>query len=370
MKAMGTPSALDVFDGIPDPRSSRNQLHLLSEIIFLTIAAVVSGANTWVEVETFGDQKLDWLRKFGKYPSGIPSHDTLGRVFALMDPDKLENSFERWIGELAKIVGGEVISIDGKTLRGSYDKYSKKSAIHMVSAWAGSNRIVVGQRKTEAKSNEITAIPALLPLLALAGCTVTIDAMGCQKDIVSLIRKENADYMIAVKGNQPELFEQVKRSFDLLKPDLIHEQTESGHGRVEVRKCEAITDLKWIECKGEWKNLFAVVRITSTRHLKLEGTTTTDTRYYLTSSKEEAKKLNEFIRSHWGIENSLHWILDVVFCEDKARNRNGNSDRNLSVIRRIALNMIKRENATKGSTNTKRQIAALNDNYREILLQV
>lgn len=370
MEATEKNSPLIAFAGITDPRSWRNQDHSLSDIIFLTIAAVVSGANAWTEIENFGHQKLAWLRKFGSFRNGIPSHDTLGRVFAAMNPDELERAFERWVADLARIVGGEVVSIDGKTLRGSYDRYSGKAAIHMVSAWAGSNRIVLGQNKTEAKSNEITAIPALLVLLALKGSIVTIDAMGCQKDIVAQIRKQEADYMITVKENQPSLFEQIERSFNCLKPSSVDEQTDAGHGRVETRKCELINDLKWIECKDDWKDLASVVRLTRTRYVKLDDTTSVETRYYIASSKQDAKTLNKVAKAHWAIENNLHWVLDVVFSEDAARNRVGYSDQNFSIIRRIALNMIKKETDSKGSINIKRQRSALNDDYREIVLGV
>lgn len=361
---------LDAFDGLTDERSLRNRLHSLPDIIFLTICAVVSGADSWTEVENFGETKLDWLRRYVPLANGIPSHDTLGRVFAMIDPDEFGQCFQRWVSGLAGSVGGEVVSIDGKTLRGSHDQYSGKEAIHMVSAWAGSSRIVLGQVKTEAKSNEITAIPSLLSMLVLAGCIVTIDAMGCQREIVTQIRERKADYMIAVKANQPTLLQGIVRSFDLLKPDLVGEEVDCGHGRVETRRCEAITDLRWVENRDDWKDLAAVVRITRTRHLKLEGKTTTETAYYIASFKENPGRLNNAARMHWGVENSLHWVLDVVFSEDGARNRDGDSDYNMAIIRRIALNMVKADDTKKASIKIKRQTAAMNDQYRAHLVGV
>jgi predicted transposase YbfD/YdcC len=361
---------MEVFDGLCDERSQRNQLHALPDIIFLTICAVVSGADAWTEVENFGETKLDWLRKYVPLANGIPSHDTLGRVFAMIDPLEFERCFSRWVSGIARTVGGEVISIDGKTLRGSHDRHSGKGAIHMVSAWANSNRIVLGQVKTSEKSNEITAIPSLLATLVLAGCLVTIDAMGCQRDIVAQIREQKADYLITVKANQPSLLQGICRSFDLLKPDLRDEEVDSGYGRVETRRCEVITDLRWIENKADWKGLAAVVRVTRTRYIKLDGSTSTDTAYLITSSSADAKTINNAARMHWGVENSLHWVMDVVFSEDDARNRQGDSDHNMAIIRRIALNMIKTDSSRKASIKIKRHSAAMDDHYRAILIGI
>lgn len=360
--------SLEAFEGLTDERSRRNLLHGLSDIIFLTICAVVSGADGWTEVENFGHTKLGWLRRFVGLKNGIPSHDTLGRVFGMIRPEEFESCFGLWVANLADLTGSQVIAIDGKTLRGSYDTLSGKSAIHMVSAWASANRIVMGQVATAEKSNEITAIPLLLSALAIAGCVVTIDAMGCQKEIVSTIRKGGADYLIAVKGNQPGLLEGIQRSFNLLKTNEVAIQIDQGHGRVETRRCELITDLQWMETGQEWEGLKTLVRITSTRHDKLNGATTEETRHYISSLKWSAEDINNAVRAHWGIENSLHYVLDVTFSEDAARNRQRNSDHNLAVVRRIALNLLKLETSKKASIKIKRQSAAMDDVYREQII--
>lgn len=361
---------LENFFGLPDPRSDRNQHHPLSSIVFLTISAVICGADNWVEVSRFGEYKLEWLQQYISLPYGIPSHDTIGRFYAALTPEQFEECFIRWVDFSSVKTNGEVIAIDGKTVRGSYDRASDKSAIHLVSAWANSSGIVIGQVKTNQKSNEITAIPALLQLLMVEGCIITIDAMGCQKDIVKEIRDQKADYLIAVKTNQPTLHEQIIRSFNVLTPDGVDIENTADHGRIETRKCEVIRDLKWIEVKDQWKDLQAIVRITSQRTQKSTGETTEQTRFYITSLKEEASSINHAVRAHWSIENNLHWCLDMIFNEDYARNRMGASDRNLSTLRKIALNMIKSEKSTKSSLAVKRKQAAWNNMYLQKVLKV
>ena len=361
--------SLGPFSDLPDPRSDRNQLHPLKSIIFLTICGVICGADTWVEIEYFGKLKRDWLERYVNFPHGIPSHDTLGRVFALLSPDHFEKSFIRWMTDVRTKTDGEVIAIDGKRLRGSYDNNSNKAAIHMVSAWASENSMVIGQLKTEDKSNEITAIPSLLELLDIKGCLVSIDAMGCQREIARVIIEQKGDYLLSVKENQPTLYHQIEKSFEVLEVEDSDEQIDSGHGRVEQRKCEVISNLRWIEVAGEWTGLTSIARITRKRFVKSEGEQSQEIAYYISSSNQGAEKLNTSVRTHWQIENQLHWVLDVAFLEDAARNRIGHSDENMSVIRRIALNLLKMETSKKIGIKAKRKAAGWDSDYLEKVLQ-
>jgi len=269
-----------------------------------------------------------------KLPEGIPSHDTFNRVFSLLDPEKLGECFLQWTRAVFRLTKGEVVNIDGKTLCGSRDR-GKKSIVHMVSAWAGMNNIVLGQLKVADKSNEITAIPELLKMLVLKGCIVTIDAMGCQKDIASQIIDSEADYILALKGNQGNLQQQTEDSFRFLQVKSVSEETDAGHGRVECRTCSVIDDLSMIEQREQWKNLQCLIKIDAERYFKATGKTETETRFYISSLPADASLLNKSIRSHWGIENSLHWILDVAFNEDSSRKRAGYAAQNFSVLNRI-----------------------------------
>jgi predicted transposase YbfD/YdcC len=355
-------SPIDYFMQAKDPRVERRKEHLLEDIIFITIAAVICGAETWNDIEAYGKQKKEWLRCYLKLPNGIPSHDTFNRVFAAIDPLEFETSFLRWIKAVAELTHGEVVSIDGKTIRGS-KKTGAKSAIHMVSAWANANQLALGQVKVDDKSNEITAIPKLLEVLALKGCIVTIDAMGCQTAIVDKIVNKQADYVIAVKGNQGLLEEGIKDTVRFCKPFSVWGDTDVGHGRVETRKCFIYTDFSHIENLHQWNNLHGVVKIESTRYIKATGIQQTENRFYITSMEPHAEKIARSIRSHWGIENNLHWILDVAFHEDQSRKREGYAAQNFAMINRIALNLINNKQDNKRSVKGKRLDAGWNNDY-------
>lgn len=361
-------SPINYFTELKDPRIERRKLHLLEDIIVLTIAAVICGADGWTEVEEYGKTKEQWLRSILKLPNGIPSHDTLGDFFARIKTEDFERCFIQWISAVSNITEGEIIAIDGKTLRSSYDKRNKKAAIHMVSAWASQNNIVLGQLKTAEKSNEITAIPQLLEVLCIKGCIVTIDAMGCQTKIAEKIIEKEGDYMLALKGNQGELHEHVITSFERINPKDTHEKTEKDHGRIETRRCTIIDDLRWIEQWQAWKNLHTLIKIESTR--TLDNKTTTENRYYISSLNTDAKNISEAIRKHWGIENSLHWILDVAYREDDCRMRNGCSAENFSTVRRISLNLLKNEKNLNKGIATKRLKAGWDNDYLKTVLKI
>lgn len=352
---------LQYLSSMKDPRIDRKKLHLLDDIVFITIAAVISGAEGWNEVEAYGKAKKDWLETILELPNGIPSHDTFNRFFSALDPQEFENCFLTWIKSIAVKYPGDVISIDGKTIRGSRGS-GFKSATHIVSAWSEKNQLTLGQIKTEVKSNEITAIPELLDALMLEGNIVTIDAMGCQRDIARKIRSKKADYILAVKENQPDLFEDIKDSFKMLNPDDFYEDVDCDHGRVETRRCYVIRDLSLLEKKGAWISLNSIIKIESERFIKATKKTQHETRYYISSLKTDANNIGHSIRSHWAIENKLHWILDVAFNEDYSRKRVGNSAQNFSIINRIALNLLK-NNQTKLGIHGKRLLAGWSHEY-------
>ena len=362
-------SPLYYFSDLKDPRIDRTKDHLLEDIIVIAILSVICGAETWNDMEDFGNEKLNWLQTFLQLPEGIPSHDTFNRVFSLLDPQHLEDAFIQWTRSVARLTDGEVVNIDGKTICGSRDQH-KKRIVHMVSAWANVNNIVLGQLKVDDKSNEITAIPELLKLLVLKGCIVTIDAMGCQKEIASAIIDQDANYILALKGNQGNLLEQTEDSFRFLDVASVNEETDAGHGRVERRVCTVVNDLSMIEKKEQWEGLKSLVRIEAERYIKSSGKTETETRYYISSLPADAALLNKSIRSHWGIENKLHWSLDVAFNEDNSRKRAGHAAQNFSVLNRIALNLLKNETTTKRGVKGKRLKAAWSNSYLEKILKI
>jgi predicted transposase YbfD/YdcC len=304
-------------------------------------------------MEEFGHAKEEWLRSFLLLPNGIPSHDTFNRVFSALNPEELENCFVEWTRSVADLCEHEVIAIDGKCMCGTRDS-GNKSIVHMVSAWADQNHIVLGQVKVDEKSNEITAIPRLLDLLVIKGCIVTIDAMGCQKDIAAKIIEKEANYLLALKGNQGNLLEQEEDPFRFLSVADADEQLDSGHGRVETRRCSVISDLSMIEAKKEWVDLRSLVKIESERYIKSTGKTEKETRLYISSLPADAKLINRSVRAHWGVENSLHWVLDVGFNEDAGRKRTGFAAQNYSLISRIALNLLKNDKTTKVGVRGKR----------------
>ena len=353
---------ISYFSSLKDPRVARTRDHLLEDIIFITIAAVICGAETWNAIEDYGKAKIAWLRQYLQLPNGIPSHDTFNRFFSALNPQEFEKAFLSWVKDVCELAKGEIVSIDGKTLCGSLEKGCKR-AVHIVSAWANANQLSLGQIKVDEKSNEITAIPRLLEVLTLKGCIITIDAMGCQRDIASKIIEKEADYILAVKGNQGLLEENVKDTVRFTTPTSQWTEDDFGHGRIEKRICSVYHDLSLIENLAAWQSLFAVIKIDSYRYIKCTGKEESETRYYITSSDGSAEKLGKAIRSHWGIENKLHWQLDVSFREDQSRKREGYAAQNFSMINRIALNLIKHEQSTKRSVKGKRLTAGWNNDY-------
>lgn len=358
------------FATLEDPRDARGKDHLLIDIITITICAVICGAESWVDIELYGQSKRAWLGTFLKLPHGIPSHDTFARVFARLDPEAMQQCFLSWIRAISALSAGEVVAIDGKKLRHSYDSTNGKGAIHMVSAWASENRLVLGQQKVNEKSNEITAIPALLQVLALEGCIVTIDAMGTQKEIATTMIERGADYILALKGNQSGLFEEVPWLFEQAQalpfqdvaPDFA-QTIDKGHGRIELRRCWALAgaELDYLVQKPQWRGLNSVVMLQRERRIK--GQTSRETHYYISSLDPNAAKILAAIRTHWTVENHLHWVLDVAFDEDACRIRKDHAPQNFSLLRHIALNLLGQDETTKAGIAAKRKKAGWDDDY-------
>lgn len=361
-------SPMSYFSNISDPRLERTKAHLLEDILFITISAVICGAESWNDIEAYGRAKEEWLKEHLRLPNGIPSHDTINRVMSMLSPDELEKSFLNWIKDVAELEEGEVISIDGKSIRGS-NGIDPHSAVHMVSAWAHNHQLCLGQIKVDQKSNEITAIPKLLKTLDLEGCVVTLDAMGSQRKIAQEIISQKADYILAVKKNQKELWENVTASVKLLTPDSESKNVEAGHGRIESRICRTYNDLSLIRREWDWPGLKSLVEIQSHRHHKKTGKEETETRYYITSVKASSEEIGIKVRQHWAIENSLHWSLDVSFGEDASRKREGNAAENYSRILRIGLNLLKNDGNKKRSLRGKRLDAGWNNDYLFKLLK-
>jgi predicted transposase YbfD/YdcC len=367
MEKPPTVALLDHVATVPDPRIARHRWHKLSDILVIAVCAVLCGAESYPAIEDFGQEREAWLRQFLELPEGIPSHDTFNRVLRLLDPVEFQACFLRWMQAVAEVTAGEVVAIDGKALRRSFAKGTGKRAIHMVSAWASENGVVLGQRKVDTKSNEITAIPELLDLLALKGCIVTIDAMGCQRTIAQKIVEHGADYVLALKGNQPTLEQAVERFF-VTGPKAeahrtqseYHEQTEQGHGRVETRCAWISADLEAELRAAEWPGLQSIGMVEATR--TLGGKTSVEPRFYLSGLPPEAPQFAQAVRNHWGIENQLHWSLDVTFREDQSRLRMGHGAENFAVLRHIALNLLRQEPSAK-SLPRKRLACALNPDY-------
>lgn len=352
-----------IFSQIDDPRSDINKLHKLEDILLIGIISVICAAETWKDMESYAKAKEDFLRNYLDLPNGIPSDDTFNRVFSSIDSEQFEACFMEWVSLIVNLTDGEVIPIDGKTIRGAKSG-GKKSPFHMVSAWATRNNMVLGQVKVSEKSNEITAIPRLLELITIKGCTVTIDAMGCQQDIAKKIIEQQADYILAVKENQKELFENIVDEFKFAK-DIQTDTTEDvDHGRIETRKCSVISDFQFIENQEKWAGLKCVIKVESTREFKnSDKPTETATRYYICSKLATAKELQKAIRLHWSIENKLHWVLDVAFGEDASRKREGNAAQNFSILSKIALNLLKNETSAKNGIKGKRLKAAYDNDY-------
>jgi predicted transposase YbfD/YdcC len=360
------------FEDLDDPRED-NRWHKLIDIVTITIAASICGADKWDDVEIFGIAKEAWLRSFLELPHGIPGSETYRRLFIRLDPDEFNKRFFSWVAAINPRQPKDAIAIDGKTLCGSYDTAKNISAIHMVSAYACKTGITLGQIKVDDKSNEITAIPILLDQLDIEGCTITIDAMGTQKKIAEKIINEGGDYILALKGNHEILHQDVADFFGGASskelgnnPFDYHKTFAKDHGRIESREYWTTDDIAWLTQKTEWKNLRTIVMVRSER--SIGDKTTNETSFYISSLPSNAKAIGEAIRGHWGIENSLHWILDVAFREDDCRKRRDNSPQNFAVLRHITLNLLKTETTCKRSIAGKRLLAGWDNSYLEKVL--
>lgn len=363
MLAKPTPSIIHHFSNIKDPRVNRQKKHRLQDIFFISICATICGADNWVAIEQFGLAKEAWFTELLGLEHGIPSHDTFGEVYGAIDTEQFSVCFSRWVADLANITEGEVIAIDGKCLRRSIDKASKKAAIYMVSAWAQHNNLVLGQVKVDDKSNEITAIPKLLSRLDIAGAVITIDAMGCQKKIAEQIKQQGGDYVFSLKGNQGNLHDDVETFFtSSLSPAVASVSYEGEHGRIETRSIRATADIAWLQERHDWKSLQSIIAVTAKR--ETDHKVTEETRYFISSlDVNDPMRLERVVRAHWSIENNLHWVLDVAFDEDCNRTRKGHSAANLAVIRHIALNLIKTEKTSKVGIKIKRLKAGWDNDY-------
>lgn len=363
------------FADLPDPRVSRTQKHLLKDILVIAVLAAIAGAQGWEDIENYGISKQQWLEEFLELPNGIPSDDTFRRVFERINPEALEQSVVKWLQQLLGSTESEIIPIDGKSLRGSYDRNQGIKALHLVTAWASEQRLVLGQVKVEDHSNEITAIPALLELLDISGAIITIDAMGTQTDIVEQIRHKQADYVLALKGNHPTLYAQVKNWFEMAQTHHFEgiqvsydQRLEKGHHRLEKRQVWAVP----LEAFGglyqqeQWLGLKTIVMVERVRHLW--NKMTRQVQFYLTSLPADAQRLGRAIRQHWGIENQVHWTLDVTFGEDQCRIRSFHSPRNFALLRRVALNALNQEKTIKRSLQQKSKRAAMNNDYMVTVL--
>lgn len=359
------------FAELPDPRSERNQEHPFMSILIIALCGTICGADNWVEIEAYGKAKVAWLQTIIPLPNGIPSHDTFGRVFRMIDPEAFQACFLQWVQQVSQVTEGELVAIDGKQLRGSKDVPAGKEGLYLVSAWAGQQRLVLGQRKVDAHSNEITAIPALLDLLALNGCIVTLDAMGCQTEIAQKILEREADYVLAVKRNQGKLYEDIVDLFAGFEECDFHEveydYTETvnkDHGRLEIRRCWVVTHpdyLAYLRRHHVWPQLKSLVRIVAER--RLNGTVVVKTRYFISSLAPSAQRLLQLCRDHWHIENKLHWVLDVAFNEDHNRAHKDHAPQNLAVLRHIALNLLKHETSARVGMKAKRLKAGWDNAY-------
>jgi predicted transposase YbfD/YdcC len=363
------------FGKIEDPRVERTKQHKLIDILIIAICAIICGAEGWGEIEQFGREKREWLETFLELPNGIPSHDTFNRVFARINPEEFERCFFEWVCSITETIKG-VVAIDGKTVRRSHNKRAGKKAIHMVSAWAAENRLVLAQLATEEKSNEITAIPKLLRMLDLSGCIVTIDAIGTQKLIAKQIIEQHGDYALALKKNHGLLYQKVANLFATARQEnfeqVPHQQiqvTDKGYGRLEDRRYWIIEDqdiIHSVDKHGDWEGFRSIGMVEYHRHMRQK--VTTEVRYYILSIQGNAAKFAHAVRSHWGIENSLHWILDVAFHEDLSRARSGHSAHNLALLRHIALNVLRQERSVNIGIHGKRLKAGWSTNYLERLL--
>jgi predicted transposase YbfD/YdcC len=367
------PDSLSVthhFAALEDPRLDRSKAHQLLDIVVVALCAILGGADSWVAVEVFGNAKLDWFKRFLELRNGIPSHDTFGRVFRLLEPQQFQRCFLNWIESLTALPELKHVAIDGKTLRGSFDRHTGKAALHLVSAWANELRLTLGQVAVDDKSNEITAIPKLLEMLELGGALVTIDALGCQKDIAAAVRAQGADYLLTVKANQGNLFADILDTFDEViertptTPSLTYQCTENkAHGRDEVRQCYVTDNLNKVRDRGAWVDLNTLGMVVGER--TVDGETTQEARYFISSRPLTAVDLLAGVRGHWEIETCLHWSLDVTFHEDGCRTLKDHGPENLALLRRITLSLLKRANNKKMSISMCRAKAGWDEGFME-----
>lgn len=370
---MSEQSLVEIFSVIKDPRQLSKVEHELIDVLILCILGVICGAEGWQDIEEVGRARLTWLQERGIFKKGLPVDDTIARIISAIDPEELQRCFVNWMSAVEQATDGKVVALDGKTLRHSYDKKKRKAAIHMVSAFAAENGVVMGQVKADDKSNEITAIPALLELLDLKGCIVTIDAMGCQEKIAEKIIQKDADYVLPVKGNQKQLHDEIKDFFltaqDYNFKSVDHdyfEENHKGHGRVEVRRYWITGVLETISKPGKWRSLNTIGMVEAERFI--DGKTSKETRFFISSIDADAKIFANAVRKHWSIENQLHWVLDVTFKEDDSRVRRDNASENFGVFRHVAINALRKEKTCKKGIKAKRYKAALQQDYAQKVL--
>jgi predicted transposase YbfD/YdcC len=376
---MSAPLSLAFFDhfrSLQDHRMKRTQLHNFGDILFIAVCATICGANAFTEMEEFGRAKQDWLKKYLELPNGIPSHDTFRNVISAINPAGFTECFLSWVKSLEVATAGKIVSIDGKTSRASGSPAKGQKPLHMVSAWATENRLVLGQVATDEKSNEITAIPELLKVLELHGAIVTIDSMGCQKAIAADIRDREGHYVLQVKGNQEHLEQDIIQAFSQVDEAVnqghavpkvsAHETNEKGHGREDYRRCEAMPVPEWLRNLAQWKDLCSIVRVT--RVYKEKGVDKSDVRYFISSLEADAKRLSEAVRQHWGVENGLHWSLDMMFGDDLSRARTDHAATNLGILRRWILSLLRQDKKHSGGFHAKRLQMGWNEKYLESIL--
>lgn len=363
-------SILEYFAQLPDPRVERTRKHPLASILVLALCAVTCGADGFVAIERYGLAKEDWLRRHFDFENGIPSHDTIGRVLALLEPTALQEAFCRWTAAMAELSRGELVAVDGKTLRRSFRDADNKAFVHMVNAWATRNKLVLAQVKTNEKSNEITAIPELLKLLHLKGCLVSIDAAGCQRKIAQQIVEQDGDYLLAVKENQPKLHAELTEAFDAALHGEAnasrldtYKTREKAHGRRETRKCWTLPTVSSVTCAADWPQLSTLVLVESERQVRSEEPTTEIRLFISSRAGLSAKDALASVRGHWGIENELHWVLDVAFREDDCRVQATNAAANFAVMRQISLNLLKKATRAKVGIKNRRLMCGWNDDF-------
>ena len=365
------------FAALSDPRIERSKRHSLPDILVIALGAAICGADDFVAIQTWGKAKENWLKARLELKGGIPSHDTFGRVFARLDPEALSRCLAAWTGAMRARTGGQVIALDGKQLRRSFDAATGKAAIHMVSAWACQSRLVLQQKRVEHKSNEITALPQLLDLLDLAGCIVTIDAMGCQKEIARRIHQQGGEYVLSLKGNQGRLCDSVRQYFEGMRAcgwrtgfgsvaPRFAQSVEKGHGRIETRRCWLVEQVAWLDPEDAWAGLRSVAALECER--RVGEKVSREVRYFISSLTGSAKQMLRAVRAHWGIENRLHWVLDVTFGEDHSRIRKDNAPENMAILRHLSLNLLRQETSAKVGVKIKRSRAGWDEAYLEKIL--